>query len=171
MPYRAADAVESQSPMPSISLRDATAADVPVITATIRAAFEEYRGVLNPPSGSHNESEEAVAQKLAKGGGLLAYVDDTLAGVVLYYPEADGSVYLGRLAVLPEYRQCGVGRALVNEVETRTKQAGYSRLRLGVRVQLPRNRAFFEKLGFHIISYESHPGHTEPTFVVMAKNV
>lgn len=155
--------------MPPIILRDATAADVPVMTAAIRAGFEEYRGVLNPPSGSHNESEEAVAEKIKQGGGLLAYVDEALAGVVLYYPEDDGSLYLGRLAVLPDFRRFGVGRALVNEVEVRARQGNYPRISLAVRVPLTINRQFFESMGYQIESYGRHPGFTEPTYLHLVK--
>lgn len=157
--------------MMPLTLRAAGDADVPVITATIRAAFEEYRGVLNPPSGSHNESEASVAGKLHKGGGIIAYIDDVLAGVVLYYPEDDGSLYLGRLAVLPGFRRAGVAKALVNEVEAQAKQGGYPRISLAVRVQLTSNRQFFERMGYQVVRYDRHPGFTEPTFMHLEKVV
>jgi ribosomal protein S18 acetylase RimI-like enzyme len=155
----------------SIVLRDATADDVPVLTAAIRTAFEEYRGVLTPPSGSHNESEDSVAEKLQRGGGLLAYVDEVLAGVVLYYPDGDGSLYLGRLAVLPDFRRSGVGKALVDAVEARAKQSGFPRIRVGVRVPLTANQAFFEGRGYQIEQYGTHPGYTEPTYVTLVKTI
>ncbi|MFN8374076.1 MAG: GNAT family N-acetyltransferase [Anaerolineae bacterium] len=153
-----------------IVLRDAKSADVSIITAAIRAAFEEYRGKLNPPSGSHDEREEDIGAKLRKGGGLLAYVEQQLAGVVLYYPHStDSSLYLGRLGVLPGYRRFGVGKALVQAVETRARQLGYAEVTLGVRLQLAGNRQFFERLGYTVSSYGSHEGFTEPTFTLMSK--
>jgi predicted N-acetyltransferase YhbS len=155
----------------SIFLRDATMADAPALTAAIRAAFEEYRGKLNPPSGSHDESETVVAEKLQKGGGVLAYVAASLAGVVLYYPDKDDSLYLGRLAVLGDFRGFGVGKLLVSAVESKAKQLGYPRVSLAVRVQLPQNKSYFERLGYQLSSYETHAGFSEPTFMLLSKSV
>jgi len=38
-----------------------------------------------------------------------------------------------------------------------------------VRIALPRNRSFFERLGYTVTGYESHPGYSEPTFMHMMK--
>jgi ribosomal protein S18 acetylase RimI-like enzyme len=154
--------------MTAVVIRPATSDDVSTITTTIRTAFEEYRGVLNPPSGSHNESEDTVAKKLAQGAGFMATVEGALAGVVLCYPE-DDHLYLGRLAVLPDFRQYGVGKALANAVEAYARAQAYPYIRLGVRVQLTQNRAFFERLGYEFVAYDRHPGFEEPTFLHMQK--
>jgi len=156
----------------TIVLREAKPDDIAILTAAIRATFEEYRDKLNPPSGSLDEREEDVAAKLKKGGGVLAYVDQQLAGVVLYYPsETDGSLYLGRLGVLPDFRRFGVGKALVQAVETRAQQLGYAEVTLAVRIQLPGNRQFFERLGYAVTSYETHAGFSAPTFTMMSKSL
>jgi GNAT superfamily N-acetyltransferase len=153
----------------NLSLRQATANDSALIAAIIRSVFEEYRGLLVPPSGAHKETAETIATKIAKGGGILAYAGDA-AGCVVYYPEGD-SMYLGRLAVIPAYRNQGVGKALVEAVEEQAKAAGFKRMRLGVRISLPGNRVFFERLGYTVTSYESHEGYSEPTFMILHKSL
>lgn len=153
-----------------IKLRAAMAEDAPMLAETIRAIFGAYEGQLNPPSSAPNETTESVAAKIAKGGGLLAHVDDAFAGCVLYYPD-EGRVYLGRLAVMPAYRQHGIGSALVHAVEGWARDAGYPTVFLGVRVVLSQNRAFFEKHGYHIIEEKFHPGFDKPTYYLMEKTL
>ena len=155
--------------MPQLTLRDARLDDAPMMTELILAAFEDYRGKLTPPSGAHNETPEKIRAKLKQGGGIIASIGGTPAGCVVYYPENKTEMYLGRLAVLTDYRQHGVGQALVAAVENRAQIKGYTHMTLAVRVALPRNRAFFEKLGYTVTGYESHPGFTEPTFMHLAK--
>jgi ribosomal protein S18 acetylase RimI-like enzyme len=157
------------SNMLNLSLRDATLDDASLMTDLIRTAFEDQRGKIDPPSGAHNDTPEKVRAKLQQGGGILAYVDGEVAGCVVYYPEGEHHLYLGRLAVLPAFRQHGVGHALVAAVEAKAKQQGYTGISLSVRIPLPRNQAFFERLGYSITSYASHPGYTEPTFMHMLK--
>ncbi|MEP6984761.1 MAG: GNAT family N-acetyltransferase [Chloroflexota bacterium] len=155
--------------MPPLTLRDATLADAPLMTDLIRAAFEDYRDKMTPPSGAHNETPEKILAKLQEGGGIIAYVDAAAAGCVVYYPEEKDQMYLGRLAVLPTYRQHGVGQALVAAVENKAQMNGYTRMSLSVRMGLPRNRAFFERMGYSVTSYETHDGHSEPTFMHLMK--
>lgn len=156
--------------MPTLTLRDALPDEAPLVTHLILTAFEAFRGQLNPPSGAHNETPEKVGAKMAQGGALLAVVDGEVAGCVLYYPQ-DEQMYLGRLSVLPAYRQHGVGHALVAAVEHKAHLAGYNCVSLSVRVALPQNRAFFERLGYRWCSDEYHPGFTQPTFVKMEKQL
>lgn len=153
-----------------ITLRPATAADAPMLAETIRTIFGAYEGALNPPSSAPNETAETVAAKIAKGGGLLAYVDEQFAGCVLFYPD-DGRVYLGRLAVLPDYRKHGIGGALVHAVEGWARDAGFPAVILAVRIVLPKNRAFFEKHGYRVVEEKFHPGFDKPTFLLLEKPV
>ncbi len=156
--------------MVQVSLREATAEDVSVLVAVIHAGFEEYRGRLDPPSGAHDESEETIRQKLIVGHAVLASVNQQVVGCVFYEPK-DDHVYLGRLAVLPAYRRQGIARELIAWVEKQARLLGYTRVRLGVRVALPGNRAYFERLGYRVLNYGTHAGHTEPTFVDLEKEV
>ncbi len=156
--------------MVQVSLREATAEDVSALVAVIHAGFEEYQGRLDPPSGAHDESEGTVRQKLTVGCAVLASVNQRVVGCVFYEPK-DDHVYLGRLAVLPAYRRQGIARELIAWVERQARSHGYTRVRLGVRVALPGNRAYFERLGYRVLNYGTHAGYTEPTFVDLEKDV
>lgn len=87
---------------------------------------------------------------------------------VLLAPRAP-HVYLGRLSVLPAFRQYGVGSALPRHVEQRAPALGVSRLQLSIRAALPPLQASYERQGYRVVRYESHHGYTVPTSVVMEK--
>lgn len=67
-----------------LRLREATAGEALALAGLVRAAFAEYDGVLNPPSGALRESVETVRERLNRGGAVLAEIDSTPAGVAFY---------------------------------------------------------------------------------------
>src|SRR4051812_5376953 len=56
-------------------LREATEADAGTLAALVREAFEEYRGRLDPPSGAHAETPQAVRDRLHSARAVLALAD------------------------------------------------------------------------------------------------
>jgi len=151
-----------------MTLRAATEADIPAIVAIIHAAFEEYDGAIDPPSGAHKESAEKIRAKLATDHAVLALLGGRAVACVLYRDEGT-YMYFGRLAVLPRYRGRGIAAALIEQVEARARESGLPRVRLGVRVALPRQRARYERLGYRVIEQRRHEGYAEPTYVIMEK--
>jgi predicted N-acetyltransferase YhbS len=149
-------------------LREATDDDVPTIVALIHAAFKEYDGAIDPPSGAHKESAEKIRQKLATDRAVLAHEDGRAVACVLYRDEGD-HMYFGRLAVLPEYRNRGIAGALIDYVEARARERGLPRVRLGVRLALPRLRARYERQGYRLIEERRHEGYAETTYLIMEK--
>jgi predicted N-acetyltransferase YhbS len=156
--------------MTTILLRQANNADVPRIVEVIRAGFEEYRGRLDPPSGAHDETIETIQRKMQNASAVVALADEKIVGCVLVEIEND-HIYLGRLAVLPEFRKQGIARKLMAWAETRAHALGFTRVQLGVRLALPENLAYFQKLGYRISKYEHHSGFAEPTFATLEKEV
>lgn len=140
------------------------------IARVIRAAFAEYRDVLEPPSGALALDAAGVRHLLELGGVLVCECDGRIAACVFHRTHAD-HVYLGRLAVVPAFRGRGLGVRLVAEVEALAVAAGRDRVRLGVRLSLPRNREFFERLGYRQVGLDSHTGSTVATFAWFEKRV
>lgn len=162
------------------SIRPITDADLLEVAALLRKAFEEYRGLLNPPSGAHEESAEQLRLVLKDSRALIAVVknpsidanapNDRIVGCVFYQFLFD-HVYLFRLAVLPGYRCRGIGHALIQQVEDITRYADIHLIQLGVRTQLPENQAFYEKLGYKVLRYEAHKAYPEPTVAILQKSL
>jgi ribosomal protein S18 acetylase RimI-like enzyme len=140
------------------------------VAQVMRAAFGEYRGVLDPPSGALALDPRRVRELMELGGILACESEGRIVACVFHrtHPEY---VYLGRLAVLPAFRGRGLGGRLVAEVEALAVAAGRQRVRLGVRLALPRNREFFERLGYREVGLDSHEGMTVPTFAWLEKPV
>jgi len=152
------------------ALREATAADAPTLVALMHQAFEEYRDRLDPPSGVHDESIESVLEKLKKGKALIATFHGASVGCV-FTREEDGHVYFSRLSVLPEYRQRGIGRQLIDRVERDARQAGFSSIWLGVRLALQDLRTRYERLGYRDVRHVTHNGYSQPTYALMEKQL
>jgi N-acetylglutamate synthase-like GNAT family acetyltransferase len=151
-------------------LREATYDDIPTLVTLIHTAFEEYRGRLEPPSGAHRETARSISTYLQQGRAVLALLHDQAVGCACYHQESE-HVYFGRLSVLPAFRQHGVGLALIAYVEQQARELGAQRVQLGVRIALPHLQAYYERLGYCVVRYETHEGYTEPTSVVMEKQV
>jgi ribosomal protein S18 acetylase RimI-like enzyme len=149
-------------------VRSAGAAEAPAVLAVIQAAFGQYRGSLVPESSALAETADTVAAKIARGGAAVVERDGRMLAAILYEP-LGGSLYIGRLAVLPQARRAGFAVLLVEAVEAIARARGIPRLTLGVRLALADNIRLFTRLGFRETGREAHPGFTEPTSMNMEK--
>lgn len=134
----------------------AALADAPLVRGVMRAAFAEYERVLTPPSSALSETADDVAAAMRQGGAALAWLGDTLAASARYRLDAD-ALYVGRVAVLPGFRRRGVGAALMRYMETVAREQRRALLRVSVRMQLPQNIGFYERLGYSLDSVADHP--------------
>jgi ribosomal protein S18 acetylase RimI-like enzyme len=154
--------------MRDLVLREATNADIPIIVALVRTAFEEYRDKVDPPSGAHQETEEKVRRLLSSTRVVLALAAGEPSGCVFYEQVADQLSFF-RLAVVPAYRRRGIGQALIAYVEKRARELKLRCVRLGVRIALPRLRTYYERLGYCFVESRNHDGYTRPTYDILEK--
>ncbi len=154
----------------AVSLRAATADDVPTLLAVIKRAFAEHQGVVDPPSSAAHKTPAILAAELAAGGGLVAVCADQVVGCVLFQPKLD-SLYLFRLAVLPEWRGRGIAQALIAAVEATAKAQGFTQVMLSVRLALSRQRQLYARLGYREVGLGTHAGYAAPTFAKLVKTL
>ena len=153
----------------TLILRAATAIDATVVAATIAAAFEQYRGALEPESGAFRETAEGIAAELARdSGAILAEQNGEILGCVMVKIVED-DLYFGRLAVVPAARGRGIARRLIEAVEDEARRRDLAGVRLGVRIVLTENQRLFASLGYVEISREAHEGFDHPTSINMRK--
>lgn len=154
----------------SFSIRPATPADAEQIAAVLRASFAEFNGVFDPPSGALSETGESVEKKLAESRGFVAEISGEIIGCVFCHP-AETDFYLFRLAVLPEHRGSGAGRALVQTVEEEAVRLGFDVVRLGTRLAIPKNVSYYQSLGYTHTEDAVHPITGRKAIAVMVKRV
>ena len=149
-------------------VREAHCDEAGLLQSIFRYAFSEYDGRLDPPSGVHSETVASVENKVQNGGALVCEVGGIAIGCMFYEPKA-GYLYVGRLAVLPEYRRQGIEDLLLRAAERRAAELGFSHVRLGVRIVLEKLRAYYAAREYVPIAFRSHAGYKEPTYVEMEK--
>ena len=125
--------------------------------AAILALVHETFGNLTPPSGALNETLTDVAARFKAGPVLIAQDGGALVGC-LYCALKDGGLYLTRMTVKPDRQKQGIGRALLKAAEAEARILGATKLTLRVRVNLPENRAYFERAGFAVTGQGQDPG-------------
>ena len=117
---------------------------------------------IDPPSSALTETVADFAARLQSYTIFVASDAGTLIGCIFCTPDGD-ALYIGRLAVHPDWRRRGVASALVNAAKTEARRRGAKRITLGARIALPGNVALFRRHGFAIVRETCHPGFTAPT--------
>jgi ribosomal protein S18 acetylase RimI-like enzyme len=129
--------------------------DAALVHRITQQAFAEYRGVLDPPSGAHDETIHDVERAIERGGALLAWDGDVLVGSARFEPTPD-HLYVGRVAVHPEHRRKGIATALMARMADIARELRLPAVQVGVRDSLPSNLRLYERLGFEVVAVEPH---------------
>ena len=164
----------SQTTRQRVTIRAASIENAPLIFEITRAAFEQFRGRLDPPTSALDETLETLLETTFQPdhGAALAFVNDTPAGALRWsvHPLRQ-HLYVGRVAVLPAYRRQGVASALMDWADAHARALGLPVVQFGVRLQAPENIRFYQCLGYEVAGQEQHHGYDQPTFVWMRKQL
>lgn len=162
-------AAERSAPL-DFTLRTLDAADAEEAAEVIRASFSVQSRETSPPSGALSETTGSVAGKIAGGGGFGVVCDGRLVAVLIWQIDSDAA-YVGRVSALPAFRGHGLTRRLMEACEAAARGRGARRMRLRVRLALPKNERLFQQFGFARCGLEAHPGCDAPTTAVMEKRL
>jgi ribosomal protein S18 acetylase RimI-like enzyme len=159
---------------PQITLRPATLDDATVMLHITRAAFEQFRGRLDPPTGALDETVEKLRARAFQPdhGAVLAFVGVQPVGALRWEVHPLRlHLYVGRVAVLPAFRHRGIASAMLGWAERHARALGLPAVQFGVRLQSPENIRFYQHLGYRVMEYAYHPSYAQPTFVWMRKDL
>lgn len=136
------------------SIQDATRGDAAILARLIRAAFGDValRFSLTPencPAHPSNYTEGWVQADFARGVNyFILEVGGDPAGCVALEAAEEGLWHLERLAVLPEHRRLGYGRALVLHALSQAKARGASRVSIAIIADHTELKGWYKGLGF-----------------------
>ena len=140
-------------------VRNARPADRDAIRDLTLSAYSEYAHVMEPDSWAGlSAAVQAALSSSDPMERIVADDDGTLIGSVLLYPasaraygdlaSAANDPELRLLAVAPEARGRGVGRALVDECVRRARLAGAAALGLHTSKSMATAMQLYERMGF-----------------------
>jgi predicted N-acetyltransferase YhbS len=125
-----------------------------------KLAFAAYTW-LEPPSGALRETLEDVRRELAHHGGVVARRDGRVVAAARFHPE-QGYLRIRRVGVEPGEQNRGVGTSLMQKIAEAAATSGWREMRIGVRVLLPRNKRFYERLGYRRVALHHDAGSNRP---------
>jgi ribosomal protein S18 acetylase RimI-like enzyme len=136
------------------TIRKCTRDDVGILAETIRGAF---RGVAerfgltpeNCPRHASNCTPDWIEKDMDRGVTYFVLESEgRVAGSVALEPVRPGLCNLERLAVLPDQRKRGFGKALVSHVLYEAGRLGCREVRIGVIADQAELKEWYRRLGF-----------------------
>ncbi len=145
--------------MSNWTLRKAEQRDADALAACIDAAYAPYATrIPDLPAVAADCAAEIATYQV-----WLAEIDGALVGGLVLIPEQD-FMRLANVAVHPDHKGIGLGRALIALAETQALDQGYRELRLTTHVDMPENIRLYEHLGWQ-------EDHREGNKVSMKKTI
>lgn len=169
----------------NINIREAVATDAPLVGRVVLMAL--HYDETHPLASIFAELASREMSQYSYRNALVAEVDGSVVGAIIGYDGARleelrkplfelmveklgnvpnvedetsaGEFYLDSLAVLPQYRGCGVGGALLSAARDRAFAAGHKRVGLIVDFENPRAEALYKSLGFERVNATKFLGH------------
>ena len=137
-----------------VRIREATTDDAALLTGIIRSAFRDVAerfGLTMDACPRHPSNCTVKGVQAALEKGVRYYIleeNGKPCGCVALERAGEGVCYLERLAVLPECRRRGFGKALVEHVFKEAKRIGASQVELGIIAKRTELKEWYEKQGF-----------------------
>ncbi len=143
-------------------------ADFPALARLVNAAFTVHPFMEGPRT-----TAAGIAEEMGDSGRFL--IADSAAGLAacamlrpsldVHADDTPGTVreadtmYLGLVAVDPQVRKQGLGRAIIAEAEQMAAVEGYLQMSLGTLREMG-NVTYYERLGYRVVNeYGFPPGH------------
>jgi len=121
---------------------------------------------IDPPSSVLKETAADFAARLTSETCFVIERDGRIIASVFCIPQGD-ALYIGRLAVMPEWRRKGIASALIEAAKAEACRVGAMSITLKARISLASNVALFRRHGFAIVAEETHAGYPAPTSYAM----
>lgn len=143
-----------QYTMLSPKIRPCTQKDIEVLVETIRSSFQDVAlrfGLTqeNAPRHPSNCTAEWIQKDMERGVTYFVMENENIVAGCVALEQANPDVcYLERLAVLPDQRRRGFGKALVAHVLSQAKSLGVHRVNIGIIAEHIELKNWYRGIGF-----------------------
>jgi ribosomal protein S18 acetylase RimI-like enzyme len=127
-------------------IRAAEAGDIEPVKACVDAAFGSYVARLGRPPAPMLADYGA----LVAGGKVQVIGEGRVVGLIVYYPRGD-HIHVETVAVLPEARGKGFGRALMAHAEAAASRLRLAAVELYTHALMTENITYYNALGYREI--------------------
>ncbi len=140
--------------MSNFIIRTCTLEDIGILTETIRKSFHDVAERFNlteenAPSHPSNCTYNWIRHDMERGVTYFVLENkDGIAGCVACEKASKDICYLERLAVLPEKRNQGFGKALVERVLLKARELDADCVSIGIIAEHTELKNWYKKLGF-----------------------
>lgn len=160
----------------NILIRSVRSDELDEVSLLLKDAYKQYENIIRPEAWkSYLEDITNVKSRLSQSDLIVAELNHRLAGCVTLYmdgshsfPETwpEGWAVVRLLAVHPEYRGQGIGRALMEECIHRCRQTKVAAIGLHTTEAMDIARKMYERMGF--VRVPESDFHPAPGVTVMA---
>jgi len=140
----------------NIHFRTADTKDSELVSELIRESFKRQADILaikkeEYPNYVAFETAENTQKRMTQGDSIvIAYLGDKPIGTVSFSNDSDQihKGYIKRLAVIPEFRECGYGSLLMGYAEMKLKERNVMLVELSIVAQFEKLQSYYEGLGY-----------------------
>ncbi len=137
--------------MSEVLIRDLERRDYISLAAVWREAFVPLTDEALITACKKMEGDSRYRIFVAETDGRVVGFVTTVEALAINLP--DGYIQVNSLAVLPEFRHCGIGKMLMNRVEELARERGSSLVELASGFQRTEAHEFYERLGYQKTSF------------------
>jgi ribosomal protein S18 acetylase RimI-like enzyme len=151
--------------MMEVSLRPATASDVPRLSEVVRAAYGHYVPRLGgPPRPMTDDYAEVVRTHRV----IVAERGGEILGLAVLGVDDEG-FFIDNVAVDPSHQGLGVGKSLLEHAESAARDAGFDSIYLYTHERMVENLALYERIGY--VEYDRRPIEEAAHLVYLRKHL
>jgi ribosomal protein S18 acetylase RimI-like enzyme len=142
-------------------VRKAVEADIPQIKEVSKEAFNIYTEGAGITSmvGSLEETYEGLKREIENKLVLVAVLDEVIVGSVRIQIYEDKTAYLSRFGVKGDFQNRGIGKILINAVDSSMRLMGVTNLYLHTASRMLSLVRFYYGRGFYIESTTKDRGY------------
>lgn len=150
-----------------IKIKKAEPDDAKIIQEIVRAAFKKYikDAGITEKINALTETIEDIENDIKSKEVFIACINDAPAGTIRIEVKTGNTAYITRFGVFPEYQNNGIGKALLNHVDSLLVSKGIKKVYLHTASRHRELVCFYYNMGFYVDSTTKDRGYTRALMV------